>query len=147
MKIEYRKGDLLETDIKFIVHGCNAQGVMGSGIALAIKNKYPEAYTRYVDRHKNQPWQLGEIQVVKCSDKVIINAITQEFYGRDGKRYVNYDAVKEVMKRVNDIPKIYKATHIAMPMIGAGLGGGRWDLISYIIETHLTDIQPVVYQL
>ena len=34
---------------------------------------------------------------------------------------------------------------IAFPIIGASLGGGKWDIISAIIETELTNIQPYVY--
>ena len=52
MKIEYRKGDLFQTEIKTIVHGCNAQGVMGSGVAKIIRDKYPKAYDRYVAEYK-----------------------------------------------------------------------------------------------
>ena len=39
MKIIYKQGDLLEAEEVVIVHGCNAQGVVGSGVALAIRNK------------------------------------------------------------------------------------------------------------
>lgn len=39
--IEYRKGNLLDITSGVIVHGCNMRGVMGSGVALAIRNKYP----------------------------------------------------------------------------------------------------------
>jgi hypothetical protein len=34
-----------------------------------------------------------------------------------------------------------------MPQIGAGLGGGDWQVIEAIIESEMTDIQPVVYTL
>jgi O-acetyl-ADP-ribose deacetylase (regulator of RNase III) len=36
---------------------------------------------------------------------------------------------------------------LAMPRIGAQLGGGRWEIIESIIETELTDVSPVVYVL
>ena len=44
MKIEYRQGDLFQTDVRHIVHGCNAQGVMGKGVAKLVKDlifQYP----------------------------------------------------------------------------------------------------------
>ena len=47
MKIEYRKGDLLKTEIPYIAHGCNAQGVMGSGVAKVIREKWPLAFQVY----------------------------------------------------------------------------------------------------
>ena len=39
MKFEYKTGDLLAVPSGHIVHGCNAQGAMGAGVALAIRNK------------------------------------------------------------------------------------------------------------
>lgn len=155
MKIEYRKGDLFQTEIQTIVHGCNAQGVMGSGIAKIIREKYPKAYERYVNEHKANGLKLGKLVVVPCGDKVkdfdnykiIVNAITQEFFGRENDRYVSYDAVDDVMTRINQFVEMYGITQIAMPQIGAGLGNGSWEVISAIIEHRLIHVTPVVYVL
>lgn len=143
MKIEYRKGDLFSTEIRHITHGCNAQGVMGSGVAKIIRDKYPEAYNAYAGKK----WRLGQIQLVQSNDKMIINAITQEFYGRDDKRYVNYDAVALAFEQINIYFDLIPNGILAMPLIGAGLGGGDWKVIEAIIESESTSFQPVVYQL
>lgn len=149
MKIKYIKGDLFDTDIEVIVHGCNAQGVMGSGVAKIIRDRYNKAYDRYRKEYKlHGHLNLGDIITARGDDgKVIINAITQEFYGRDGKRYVSYDALADAMKKINRFNEVYGVSDIAMPMIGAGLGGGDWSVIEAIIESELTDIQPYVYSL
>jgi O-acetyl-ADP-ribose deacetylase (regulator of RNase III) len=154
MKIEYIKGDLFSTNITTIVHGCNAQGVMGSGVAKIIRDAYPKAYDRYRKEYElHQHLKLGDVIPVPCGDrvndadnfKIIVNAITQDFYGRDGTRYVSYDAVADSMHKINKFCDVYGITEIAMPQIGAGLGGGDWNVIAAIIESELTDIQPVVY--
>jgi O-acetyl-ADP-ribose deacetylase (regulator of RNase III) len=146
MKIEYRQGDLFETDIKAIAHGCNAQGVMGSGVAKIIYDRFPRAYERYVNEYKtNLSLNLGHVIAVPENGKIIINAITQEYYGKDGKRYVSYDAVADAMITINKFYDVYGITSVAMPQIGAGLGGGDWNVISAIIESELTQLQPVVY--
>ena len=78
MKIEYIKGDLMTSDIRHIIHGCNAQGVMGSGVAKLIRDKYPSAYTDYNDVYNNKGLELGEIVIsVQNDGKIICNAITQ----------------------------------------------------------------------
>jgi hypothetical protein len=59
MKIIYKQGDLLDCIEKVIVHGCNAQGVMGSGVALAIRKKYPDAARAYFDMKDKGRMQLG----------------------------------------------------------------------------------------
>jgi O-acetyl-ADP-ribose deacetylase (regulator of RNase III) len=155
MKIEYRKGDLFQTEIQTIVHGCNAQGVMGSGIAKIIREKYPKAYERYVNEHNTNGLKLGKLVVVPCGDrvkdfanyKIIVNAITQEFFGREDVRYVSYDAIDDAMTRINRFTETYGITQIAMPQIGAGLGNGSWEVISAIIEHRLIHLTPVVYVL
>ena len=143
MKIEYRKGNLFGTNIRAIMHGCNTQGVMGSGVARIIRDEFPEAYSAYIAGSVASPLKLGQVITQTSNGKYIINAMTQQFFGRDGKRYVSYDAVATVMRWVNDsgIPQV------AMPMIGAGLGGGDWSVIEAIIESELKVVQPVVYQI
>ena len=46
--IEYIEGDLLKTNVEVIIHQTNCKGVMGAGIALQIKNNYPEVFKYYV---------------------------------------------------------------------------------------------------
>ncbi len=84
---------------------------------------------------------MGYVLPVASKNKVILNCITQEFYGKDNKRYVSYDAVDECMQELN----IYE--EIAMPKIGAGLGGGDWSVIEAIINHRLNDRKVTVYYL
>lgn len=147
MKIEYRQGNLFDTDILHIAHGCNAQGVMGSGVARIVKEQYFDAYKFYAEQYDEHGLKLGDVQFVPANGKVIVNAVTQHLYGKTGDRFVNYEAVAECMHTINRVLVQSKETHIAMPQIGAGLGGGNWQVIEAIIESEMTDIQPVVYVL
>jgi hypothetical protein len=89
-------------------------------------------------------------------DVTILNCITQQEYGKDGRRYVSYDAVDDCMKSIaknmmmrnfftgND--SIHNES-IHMPKIGAGLGGGEWSIIEAIINHHLKDHQVIIYEI
>ena len=144
MIIEYRKGDLLTTDVRHIIHGCNAQGVMRSGVAKVIREKYPSAYQDYHDKYNSYGLSIGDIVISVQDDGTIIhNAITQKNYGRDNVVYVSYWAIAEVFRKIDSMP----IKEIAMPKIGAGLAGGDWNVISAIIENTLTKTQPIVYEL
>ena len=151
MKIEYIKGNAFDTPAKYILHGCNAQGAMGSGFAAGVAALYPEARQAYLDRHAKDPLKVGEIIPVDCGRHVIINGITQEFYGRDPDFvYVSYDGVADVIRAVNDMVKVSPETiqpipRVAMPKIGAGLANGTWEVIAKLIEEFSPDFQPVVY--
>lgn len=147
MKIEYRQGNLFDTNILHIAHGCNAQGVMGSGVAKIVKDQYFDAYKFYAEQYDEHGLKLGDVQFVPTNGKVIVNAITQNLYGKDGRRFVNYEAVANCMYTINRELRCEGATHVAMPQIGAGLGGGDWNVIAAIIESEMIDVQPVVYVL
>ena len=156
--IQYYKEDLFTTTAPIIVHGCNAKGVMGSGIAKLIKEKYPKAFEDYQKfcSCRYQEELIGRIiPSVQPNGTIIINAITQMNYGTDGRKYVSYDAVDQCLDRVasdlmfKDLLGRYKKerTTIAMPKIGAGLGGGEWTVIEAIIAHRLRDHDVLVYHL
>jgi len=119
--------------------------VMGSGVAKAIRDKYPQAYRDYNDAYNSNGLELGNIIVSVQNDiKVIHNAITQKNYGRDTEViYVSYWAIAEVFRKINS----WNIPEIAMPKIGAGLANGDWNVISAIIENTLTKTKPIVYEL
>ena len=141
--IKHAKGDLLLVETGLIVHGCNAQGVMGSGVAKQIRETYPEAYSIYKNfLHNSRGNLLGKINPYYVNDnKFIINAITQSTYGYEFKRYVSYDAIADAFTGlVQYIEKgLLPKLPICFPKIGAGLGGGNWDIISNIIDITVPD--------
>lgn len=147
----YIKGDVTEVDFDFLVHGCNAQGRMASGVAKAISDKWPVVKQNYVDWFQNSGLYLGDIQTVTVgNNKFVINAITQEYYGYDKKKYVSYDAVDKAMQSFNRLLRSTgrdSSTKIVMPMIGAGLGGGNWEIIKEIILQNLYDYNVDFYYL
>ncbi len=151
MKIVYRKGDLLKAPERVICHGCNAKGIMGAGIALAIRKTYPAAFNRYRETFLAQGRHLdiGQCIFVHCPDeRVIINAVTQADYGRDPKTvYVSYEAVRSVIAQIDTWAMAHAVDMVAFPKIGAGLANGDWSIIETIIETEARHFQPVVYEL
>lgn len=117
-----------------------AHGVMGSGIAKQIKEVYPMAFEQYKKKFIQDGFlELGDIQVVGAGNRIIINAMTQQNF-EQGIRQVSYDAIVQCFEKMNDLG--YDT--IAMPMIGAGLGGGDWDIIETIINK-TAKFNPVVF--
>lgn len=126
LKIEY--GDVFNELLKkqeanepvVFVHGCNAQGVQGSGIAAIVKKQYNEAYQAYKERQKKYGLRLGENSLAVIGSVTVVNSVTQEYYGRDGKAYASYDAI---IQTLTEVAKLYPDTPIYLPLIGGGLGG------------------------
>lgn len=141
--IIYTHGNALNGPERYLAHGCNNKGVMGSGIAKEIRAKFPIAYEYYRFTFHRSGLVMGNIIPYLDQEKNIINCITQNGYGRDGKKYVSYDAIEQCIMHINEMTD-GKAVHVAMPKIGAGLGGGNWKIIRTIISETAT-FQPVVY--
>lgn len=97
MIIRNINGDVTAPIKGIIGHGVNCQGVMGSGVALAIRNKFPKAYAEYLAlcARKEPEELLGTTQLVQITDDLYVaNMFTQLNFGGDGKVYASLDAVR-----------------------------------------------------
>jgi len=137
-------GDLMEAKVPVILHGCNAQGVMGSGVAKAIRSTFPEAYVDYMKRYtKNNGLTLGSVVFAEITThgklpEYVANCITQQFYGKDGKRYASLDAIRNAFMLVTEFCDLRDISVVATPKIGCGLGGLSWsNEVKDVMERHL----------
>ena len=135
------RGDLiklaLDGHFDVIVHGCNCQCVMGAGIALSIRNTFPEAFAADLATSKGDRAKLGTISVAAVErgghSIAVVNGYTQ-FHWRGSGVLVDYDAIRNVMRHVKTR---FPGRRIGYPKIGAGLAGGDWDRISLIVDHEL----------
>lgn len=142
--IEYRKGNLFLdcTPPAVLVHGCNAQGVMGSGFAKQFKEVFPEAYEHYLSQFN---LKLGQVFFNNYGDLTVCSGITQQFYGRDKNVvYVDYSAVHTVLEKV---AVISENRPIYMPFIGGGLANGDRKILAEIFEEVFVNSTAYVYTL
>lgn len=123
--MEYLQGDLIKYakagKFDIIVHGCNCFNTMGSGIAKAIREAYPGAWTIDQETTKGDRNKLGSYTYVYYKP-IVVNAYTQFDYGRDGKDRFEYDAFDLILQKLKfQFPKL----RYGMPYIGCGLAGGN----------------------
>ena len=144
--VTFHKGNILDSGADIICHQVNCQGAMNSGVAKAIRQKWPEVYTKYAEAakdidigfgDKNLSWEhmLGLNQVVLIDDEktsAVVNMFAQNGYGYDGRRYTSYDAFWSCLGEMKTIPK---GSRIAFPArIGCVRGGANWKVIFTMIE-------------
>lgn len=139
----------------FVVQGCNAQGVMGSGLAKQVKSKFIRAFEAY-RKDFNKPLTdvekkelLGKVSVARydrpngLSNLIICNAITQFTYGFDKRvRYTSYDAVDlavvNLIKRITEIKNRNASVVIAIPKLFASdRGNADWGVVKKLIKSRL----------
>ena len=146
MRYFIKQGDLFTTSDDLIAHGVNCQGVMGAGIAKTIKERFPQAFNDY-RRACQVGKKLGDIEISELKPIKIAHLFTQQNYGTDGAKYVSYEAIRSCFKKLNYYCSRYDVKTVAMPKIGAGLGGGHWPTIERILIEELTYPQVTVWYL
>lgn len=135
------QGDLLTLasngEFDVIVHGCNCQCVMGAGIAKSVKERFPAAFQADLATTKGAREKMGTITTATVEENgntfVIVNAYTQ-FHWRGPEGKVEYDSLRSAFARVREQ---FAGKRIGYPLIGAGLGGGDWNVIAKIIDEEL----------
>lgn len=144
---------LKEVTKGIIVQQVNAQGQMGSGIALAIKTKWPIVYDRYVAEIKQDTPDkglsyMGHVIYVEVEpDLWIANIVGQQFYGRDKSRvYTSYEALEMGFHSVKHFAK-NKELDVHYPTIGCGLANGDWTRVSQLIAEQLDTINHTLWQM
>lgn len=138
--IHEHKGNLLHVQKGIIVHGCNALGVMGSGVAYQVRQIWPGAYSVYRKEYERAGLKVGDVLPYRPRDGLVVaNAITQEHFGRDPDTvYVDYDGVRACFEKIKvlalalDLP-------VHFPLIGCGLANGDWEIVSGIIDECIPD--------
>ena len=151
MSLEIINGDLLTTKCEYICHQVNCQGAMNSGVAKAIREKWPIVYTEYkniCDNAFNTAELLGEIQIISINEnQKVINLFGQNGYGYNGFKYTSYDAFWGCINQITfHIPK---GSTIAFPYkIGSDRGGANWTVIlSMIYEVLSKDYIVYIYNI
>ena len=143
MKTTIIEGDLLETEAEVIVHQVNCMGKMGSGVAKAIRDKWPIVYEKYHELFYQDFFvvKLGICQPVKVSDtQRVINMFSEENYGYDGKMYTSYDAVNECFGKIRKYMESNGLKTMAIPYkMSCVRGGANWDAIMALLNANFGD--------
>jgi O-acetyl-ADP-ribose deacetylase (regulator of RNase III) len=137
------RGDLIELAkagaFDVIIHGCNCQCRMGRGIALTIKQQFPESYTADCQTEIGDRAKLGTFTSVEIDrdgfNFTIVNGYTQFHWQGDGV-LADYDAIRSIFRQVK---QQFGGKRIGYPKIGAGLARGDWEIIARIVEAELAD--------
>lgn len=149
--IKYIIKDVTTVDAGVVVHGVNCRGVMGAGVAKAIRNKWPTVYDQYVEccnkwKQYDPSMLLGTILPIEISnDLIVVNLFSQVDFGSDGKKYANANAILSGLKAITEHIRHEqlngKNRDVYIPKIGCGLGGLSWEtevlpIVEYVIDQH-----------
>ncbi len=137
-----RSGNLLTTEAEALVNTVNTVGIMGKGVALQFKQAFPENFRAYEAACRRGEVQLGRMFVTQTgllTPRFIVNFPTKGHWKGNSK-------LGDIEAGLTDLVRFLRAeqiSSIAMPPLGSGLGGLRWEDVRALIERSFADLPNV----
>lgn len=139
--IEYIEGNIFTSPAQVIVNTVNTVGVMGKGIALSFKKRYPqmfEVYRKACDKHQ---LTIGKLMLFYAPDHWVLMFPTKEHWRNPSKLEYLEAGLKKFVNTYAD----KRITSIAFPKLGCGNGELAWDSVKPIMEKYLKPLPITVY--
>lgn len=144
--IKFTTGNLLESNAEALVNTVNTVGVMGKGIALMFKERFPNNMKAYADACEAKQVQVGKVFVTDTGELIgprwIVNFPTKQHWRSPSKLHWIEDGLQDLRKFILD----NNVRSIAIPPLGAGNGGLEWSEVLPKIEATLGDLDGVEIQ-
>jgi O-acetyl-ADP-ribose deacetylase (regulator of RNase III) len=144
--IEYVNGNFFDHDADIRINTVNCVGVMGAGVALQYKKKYPDMYKEYLSECQQEKVLIGKPHVWRenkmFEDKsiTIINFPTKKHW----KNPSEYSYVEEGLKWLQQFLSDKDSSTITLPALGCGHGGLDWSRVKPMIEYYLGDLKSKI---
>jgi O-acetyl-ADP-ribose deacetylase (regulator of RNase III) len=134
MSITFTSGNMFDDDSTIRVNTVNCVGVMGKGVALAFKTRYPTMFLEYRRACRTGMIQPGQLQVCGPEKGQIILNFPTKRHWRDNSRY---EDIRSGLKALRSYLSVQGAVKVSVPALGCGHGGLDWKIVSSMIEEEL----------
>ena len=142
--IRYAQGDIFSVEADIRINTVNCVGVMGAGVALAFKNRYPEMFKEYAKACKAGEVRPGRPHVWEQHDFyrniTIVNFPTKDHWRQPSK----YEYIEQGLQWLRDFVAKRGNVRVAVPALGCGHGGLDWSRVRNMIETSLGDLDAEI---
>lgn len=145
MSLKIITGNIFTSNCQTIVSTINCVGVMGAGIALEYRLRYPNMHEKYINLCKEKKIDIGLLWIYKAEDKWILNFPTK----RDWKYPSKIEYLEAGLSKFVSTYKERGIESIAFPLLGADKGGISQEeslsIIKYYLEPLDIDIEIYKY--
>jgi O-acetyl-ADP-ribose deacetylase (regulator of RNase III) len=143
MPIEYISGNIFDSSAHALVNPVNCVGVMGGGLALEFKRKYPTNYEVYKDACTSGKLRPGIVlwEYDSCTCKYIANFPTKDHFINPSKLVYIKEGMEDLVKGI----RLHNIGSVAIPKLGCGLGGLEWKEVEKIIVSAVVSEPFVTY--
>ena len=135
-------GNLFESDAQTLVNPVNCVGVMGKGLALQFKKRFPDMFHDYAEKCQRNEVQLGYPYLYQAPQLPnILNFPTKNHW----RSKSDIKAITDGLKYLVDHYKAWDITSLAVPALGCGLGQLDWLSVKPILEDYFSQLPiPVI---
>lgn len=139
--IKYVKGDLFKSPAKILVNTVNTVGVMGKGVALEFKKRYPEMFYRYKKLCEEKQLDIGKLFLWRKEKKWVLLFPTKKHWRNPSKIEYIESGLKKLVENWDKLG----ADSIAFPRLGCGNGGLDWNDVRPLMEKYLKNVPLQIY--
>ena len=134
----FTRGNIFDTAADALVNPVNCVGVAGAGLALQFRQRYPHSVQRYSAACRRGEVKPGHGIITRTGrdEPAYIVHLPTKRHWRDDSRLEDIEAGLFNLAGVIDQLRI---TSIAIPPLGCGLRGLRWEDVKPLIETAFAD--------
>ena len=133
--------DIFQSDCLVLINPVNTVGVMGAGLAKAFKLRYPVMNEEYISTCKSGYLHVGSVHMYQDRNKeqYICNFPSKEDWRNPSTLAIVEASAVALAQWCEKFTQTNPDTPItiAMPDVGCGLGGLKWEDVKPIIEKHL----------
>jgi len=119
MGVRIVTGNIFTSKCQTIVNTVNCIGVMGAGLALECRLRYPEMYQKYVDLCANEQLQIGKLWLYRADERWVLNFPTKNHWKYPTKKEYLHTGLQKFV----DTYESCRIDSIAFPLLGADKGG------------------------
>jgi uncharacterized protein YwgA/O-acetyl-ADP-ribose deacetylase (regulator of RNase III) len=137
MAVKVLVGNLFESKAQTLVNTVNCVGIMGKGIALEFKNRFPDMYEDYVDRCKKNEVRLGRPYLFKkLFPPWILNFPTKDHW----RSVANLSSIVQGLEYLLQNYRAWGIDSLAVPPLGAGQGQLEWRVVGPTLYRYLSQL-------
>ena len=141
--ITFKQGDLFQDQSEALVNPVNCVGIMGKGLALEFKSRFPDNFREYNHACRIAQVRPGQMFVFNTYEpkihQYIINFPTKRHWGDTSR----IEDIQTGIQALAEEVRSRRITSIAIPALGSGLGGLRWNEVRSIIESGLRELEEM----
>jgi O-acetyl-ADP-ribose deacetylase (regulator of RNase III) len=144
--IRFVRGNLFDSQAEALVNAVNTVGVMGRGVALEFKHRFPENYIAYRAACRRDELVVGKMFTFETSleqPRWIINFPTKQHWRNPSK----LEFVRDGLENFVRVIEAKKISSVALPALGCGTGQLDWKTVRELLGASLEPLDHVAFEI